>query len=205
MAVDPLTPTPAYEKARGPAPTLVETRATPAAAFAAARRTWLAGERLDMQALANELGVARTTLYRWTGGRERLLTDVIWSLAEDLITDIWEASADREGVDRLLHLCREFVIPTVRFPALQAFLRNETHAALRLLTTRGGYQTRLVKALEHLVREEGERGTFTPRADPAILAYAIVRVIEGFTYNDGIAAIDPQIDEAMEIVRLLLE
>jgi hypothetical protein len=32
-----------------------------------------------------------------------------------------------------------------------------------------------------------------------------VRVIEGFTYNDGIAAIDPQVDEAMEIVRLLLE
>ena len=158
-----------------------------------------------MQALANELGVARTTLYRWSGGRERLLTDVIWSLAEDLIADIWQASADMKGVDRLLNVCRQFVIPTVRFPALQAFLRNETHAALRLLTTRGGYQTRLVGAVERMVREEQERGTFTPRADPGTLAYAIVRVIEGFTYNDGIAAIDPQIDEAMEIVRLLLE
>jgi AcrR family transcriptional regulator len=205
MAVDLLTPTPAYEEARRPAPTLVETRATPAAAFAAARRTWLAGERLDMQALANELGVARTTLYRWTGGRERLLTDVIWSLAEDLIAQIWEASADRRGANRILKVCRDFVTPTVRFPALQAFLRNETHAALRILTTRGGYQTRLVEAVERLLREEQERGHFVPRADPTILAYAIVRVIEGFTYNDGIAAIDPQIDEAMEIVRLLLE
>ena len=205
MVVELLEPTPAYEDARGSAPVLVETRATPAAAFAAARRTWLAGERLDMQALANELGVARTTLYRWSGGRERLLTDVIWSLAEDLIADIWQASADMKGVDRLLNVCRQFVIPTVRFPALQAFLRNETHAALRLLTTRGGYQTRLVGAVERMVREEQERGTFTPRADPGTLAYAIVRVIEGFTYNDGIAAIDPQIDEAMEIVRLLLE
>jgi AcrR family transcriptional regulator len=205
VAVDVLSPTLAYEKARGADPTLIETRATPAAAFAAARRAWLAGERVDMQALANDLGIARNTLYRWTGGRERLLTDVIWSLAEDLITDIWQSNAKLEGVDRLLHTFRAFVTPTVRFPALQAFLRSETHAALRLLTSRGGYQTRLVDAVERLIREEQERGTFTPRADPGLLAYALVRTIEGFTYNDGIAAIDPHIDDAIEIVRLLLE
>jgi len=32
-----------------------------------------------------------------------------------------------------------------------------------------------------------------------------VRVIEGFTYNDGIAAIEPHVNDAMDIVQLLLE
>ena len=34
-----------------------------------------------MSALADELGVNRVTLYRWIGSRDRLLVEVIWSLA----------------------------------------------------------------------------------------------------------------------------
>jgi hypothetical protein len=109
------------------------------------------------------------------------------------------------SAERLISTFSAYTATIARSHALQAFLRNETQVALRILTTRGGFQDRLVAGVAGLMREEQERDTFTPRADPAILAYAIVRVIEGFTYNDGIAAIDPQVDEAMEIVRLLLE
>ena len=48
--------------------------------FRLARRTFLAGERIDMQTLARSLGVDRATLYRWVGSRERLLTEILWSL-----------------------------------------------------------------------------------------------------------------------------
>src|SRR2546423_4830705 len=61
-----------------------ERRATPADAFHAAREIYMRGERIDMQALAQQLGVSRGTLYRWTGSRERLLVDVVWSLADEL-------------------------------------------------------------------------------------------------------------------------
>ncbi len=55
-------------------------RPTPLDAFRLARRKFLAAERIDMSALAEELGVNRVTLYRWVGSREQLLVEVIWSL-----------------------------------------------------------------------------------------------------------------------------
>src|SRR5919199_991299 len=56
-------------------------RPTALDAFRRARRRFLAPERLDMSALADELGVNRVTLYRWFGSRDRFLVEVIWSLA----------------------------------------------------------------------------------------------------------------------------
>ena len=43
----------------------------------AARRHYVDGERVDMRAIAADLGVGRATLYRWFGSRERLLGEVI--------------------------------------------------------------------------------------------------------------------------------
>jgi hypothetical protein len=43
-----------------------------------------------------------------------------------------------------------------------------------------------------------------PRADPDALAYAVVRITEGFIYNDAILAVEPAVDEAAAIVALLL-
>src|ERR687897_998933 len=55
-------------------------RPTPLDAFRLARRKFLAAERIDMSALAEELEVNRVTLYRWVGSREQLLVEVVWSL-----------------------------------------------------------------------------------------------------------------------------
>src|SRR5947207_13651684 len=56
-------------------------RSTPLDAFRLARRKFLAGERIDMGGLADELGVNRVTLYRWAGSRAQLLVEVVWSVA----------------------------------------------------------------------------------------------------------------------------
>ena len=55
-------------------------RPTALDAFKLARRWFLAGRRIDMSALADELGVNRVTLYRWVGSREQLLVEVVWSV-----------------------------------------------------------------------------------------------------------------------------
>lgn len=55
--------------------------AVPADVFAAAMECYSEGRRLDMQALARELGMARATLYRRVGNREQLLDDVVWFLS----------------------------------------------------------------------------------------------------------------------------
>jgi AcrR family transcriptional regulator len=179
--------------------------ATPATAFRVARRRYLAGERIDMRALAGELGVSRATLYRWTGPRERLLSDVVFSLSDDVFQRAKRDTAHLAGPERLLAVFRLHVAALVSAPALQAFLRNETHAALRILTARGGsVQSRTVTRLAELYREEQAAGTFHPRADPHVLAYAVVRITEGFIYNDAIAAVEPAVEQAAAIVALLL-
>jgi hypothetical protein len=49
------------------------------------------------------------------------------------------------------------------------------------------------------------RGSLTLRAPAPDLAYAMLKVTEGFIYSDPVAEIEPDIDAASGIVRLLLE
>lgn len=196
----------ALEAARRPDSELATTRATPAAAFRAARRMYLRGERLDMQRLAGGLGISRATLYRWTGQRDQLLSDILWSLSDDLFEQAKLDHPRHTGADRLLAIFRQHVGALVEAEPLQVFLKQETQAALRILTSRhGGVQPRTVARLAELYREEAELGPFRPKAEVTSLAYAVVRVTEGFIYNDAILAVEPQVERAAGIVALLLE
>jgi AcrR family transcriptional regulator len=196
----------ALADARAPHPELSRTNPTPAAAFAAARRMYLRGQRVDMQALAAELGISRTTLYRWAGQREQLLSDILWSLSDDIFEQAKRDHAKHTGVERLLAIFRQHVGALVEAEPLRAFLRQETQAALRILTSpTAGVQSRTVWKLAALYREEEQAGAFHPRIDPDTLAYAVVRVTEGFIYNDALHTIDPEVERAAKIVSVLLE
>jgi hypothetical protein len=197
----------ALRAASDPDAELTLTRATPAAAFHAARQMYLRGQRLDMQALAAELQVSRATLYRWTGDREQLLSDVLWSLSNDIFERAKADHPRHTGAKRLLAIFGQHVGALVHAEPLHIFLHQETHAALRILTSEeGGVQPRTVRALAELYREEQEAGAFTPRTDVNTLAYAVVRVTEGFIYNDAIVSLRPaELERAAAIVSLLLE
>jgi hypothetical protein len=185
---------------------LTRTRATPAAAFRAARRMYLQGRRVDMRALAVELDISRDTLYRWTGQRDQLLADVLWSLSDEVFERAKADHPEHTGPDRLLAIFRQHVGALVQAEPLHIFLRHETHAALRILTSPdGGVQPRTARKLADLYLEEQAAGAFQPRIDAAALAYAVVRVTEGFIYNDAIATIEPAVERAAQIVALLLE
>ena len=185
---------------------LTRTRPTPAAAFHAARRMYLKGRRVDMRALAAELEISRATLYRWTGQREQLLSDVLWSLSDEIFEQAKADHPEHTGAKRLLAIYRQHVGALVEAEPLRAFLRQETHFALRVLTSpEGGVQSRTVRRLAELYREEQQAGAFRPRVDPSALAYAVVRVTEGFIYNDALATVEPAVDRAARIVALLLD
>lgn len=197
---------PALRAARDETPPLVTTKATPAGAFQAARRMFLAGRRLDMQSLAAELGVSRATLYRWTGHRDRLLADVLQSLAYDLFERTKADHPEHTGAPRIRAIFSDYLRALVSARPLHLFLQQETHAALRILTARAGpVQQGTIGSIEELLREEANAGTFTPRTDIPTLAFAIARIGEGFIYDDAIVAIEPQVDEAERIIALLLE
>ncbi|MGP4002400.1 QsdR family transcriptional regulator [Streptomyces sp. 8N706] len=195
----------AYLASLEPQAGLTRVRATPAGVFAAARRMFLTRSRLDMQALAAQTGVSRATLYRWTGQREQLLADVIWSLTED----IWNAAVrDAEqlaGTDRIMAVVRHFLRVVADDAALRAFLRQETHAALRVLTGRdAGVQGRMVGVVAELLSAEAATGAFVPRAEIGPLAFAMVRATEGFLYNDTVAAVEPDVENALAVLYLLI-
>lgn len=200
-----LEQTPAFRAAQDREAELSRTQATPAGAFRAARRTFLRGERLDMRALATELRISRATLYRWCGHRDQLLSDVLWSLSHQLFEQAKADHPKHTGAPRVLAVFRQHVNAIVGARPLQAFLQQETHSALRLLTSEsGGVQPRTVRDLADLLREEQGTGALDLRLDVDSLAYAIVRMTEGFIYHDAVVGAEPDVERAAEIVALLL-
>jgi AcrR family transcriptional regulator len=160
-------------------------------AFHLARRRFLGGERIDMGALAAELGVDRTSLYRWVGTRDALLVEVLWSLAAPTMSRL-QRRLGGTGAGRMAAFLGDFVDALIEAPYFRDFLHDEPARALRLLTTRDApIQQRFVSCVESLVGRELDAGTYTcalPRHD---LAYLLVRISESFTYADLIAGERP--------------
>lgn len=182
----------------------VASASTPAQAFRLARSTWLAGERVEMGVLSTELGISRPTLYKWCGDRSRLLTDVIWSVTDATLDDLVKGSEHLRGVERLVAIEEGFIEAIAASPAMEAYLGNETHAAVRLLTSRGGFRDRLIDRVSRDIANESARADLVLREDPDLLAWAIVRLTEGIIYNDAVGSVEPELDRARDVIRLII-
>jgi hypothetical protein len=177
----------------------------PADVFHAALRTFLAARRLDMRALAGELGMARATLYRKAGSRERLLGEVIWYLTRRALIPALRETAGLRGADRVAGMSGRFMRFVNDQPAFRRLLDEEPEAALRILTSKHGpVQARLIAMIERMLRLEVDRGNLEPASDIHALAYVIVRIGESFLYADVIADNEPDLARAEEILRRLL-
>jgi AcrR family transcriptional regulator len=179
--------------------------AVPPDIFAAAVDTFVAGRRLDMRSLARCIGVARATLYRRVGNREQLLDQVLWWRARRLLADQVRASADLTGADRLTAVITGVLHAIGADRPVRMFLESDPETALRLLTGRGSTVHRgMAEALENLIDLERGRGAFEASLDTSTLAFAIVRVSEGFLYSDVIADRTPDIGRAVTVIEALL-
>jgi AcrR family transcriptional regulator len=179
-------------------------RSTPLDALRLARQRWLEGERLDMGALAQDLGISRATLYTWVGSKERLLGEVLWSFAEDGLAQA-TAAATGTGADYILDVFERFDRMNAGFPPLHRFLEQEPELALRLLTSkRGPVQGRMIAVAKRMLEEQVQAGALHPALDVDTLAYLIIRVAESFIYSDVITGSEPDVDKAVEVVRILL-
>jgi AcrR family transcriptional regulator len=182
-------------------------RGRPAAAtredvLAAALDAYLHGRRIDVRAIAAELGLGRTTIYRWFGSREGLIGETVVRAAEPLFDEA-RAGARGQGGEALLDTFDHINRGLSAAPALRSFLELERDA-LRILTSSGGpVQPRMVGRVRGFIEEEMARG-FRPAVDPATLAYAIVRLAEAFLYNDATAALRGDVDRLREIEAALL-
>jgi AcrR family transcriptional regulator len=178
-------------------------RALPA--FRLARRRFEAGERIDMTALAAELGVNRVTLYRWVGSREQLIVEVIWSLARGALDAIDADEPRRGGPERVVRILDRFLAGTLAHHGMQRFLAEEGEYAMRLLTRHAtDFQPRLIDAVDALLAQEEADGRLALGPDRREVAYALVRVIESYTYLDLITGERPEADRARPIFARLV-
>jgi AcrR family transcriptional regulator len=179
----------------------------PAAADALrlARRRFRAAERIDMTALADELGVNRVTLYRWVGSREQLLVEVVWSLARRTLAQAEEDVDAPPGAERITRVVTRFLEIVIADRGMQRWLAEEGESAMRLLTRHEtDFQPRLIAAIEGLLRADADAGELDVPVDLHELAYVIVRLIESYTYLDLITGERPEAGRAEPILRMLL-
>jgi hypothetical protein len=165
-------------------------------AFVLARRTFLAGERVDSNVLAATLGIDRTSLFRWLGNRDAVLSEVLWSLAEPTLTRI-ERATTLEGAARITSILGDFVATLIEAPSFRGFLKREPARALRLLTTKDSQvQRRYLAAVEAMLEIEVARGRMHFALTVHDLAYLLVRISESFTYADLITGETPSAERA---------
>jgi AcrR family transcriptional regulator len=177
----------------------------PAEIFTAAVDAYVSGQRLDMQSLARRAGVGRATLYRRVGNREQLLDEVVWWRARRLLADQVQATEALTGVPRITAVIGGVLGAIERDKPLRAFLESDPEAALRILTgIRSTVQKGMTGALENLIDLERRRGAFAADLDTRTLAYAIVRICEGFLYADVIADRSADIGRAITVIEALL-
>lgn len=185
-------------------------RPTALDAFRLARRTFLAGDRVDMQTLARSLDVDRATVYRWVGSREQLLTEILWSLIEPTIANLRTAHCHAgppavPGQSPAAAVITGTVRAVIANPGMQRFLDREGDLALRLLTTRAsGFETRLIALVAGLVRQEAEAGRLITVVPVDDLPYVLVRIMESYIYLSLITGEHPDPDRAARVINALL-
>jgi AcrR family transcriptional regulator len=179
-------------------------RITPADALQAARRRFLRGERVDMNDLAQERGIGRATLYRWVGSRDRLLGEVLWSLAELGLAQS-RAEATGRGAAWVLAVYRRFGDLIVGLEPLRHFVKSEPECALRVMTSKASpLQRRVVDTFRDVLVEAQKTRGLKLRLDPETLAFAMVRIAESFLWTDLITGGAPDLAKAQEVTRVLL-
>lgn len=176
----------------------------PLDAFGLARRAFMAGERIDMRAIAAELGVNRATLYRWVGSKELLVGEVISELSRRTL-----AAASREvpgeGPAYIAAVVQRVLEQIHDFEPMRRFLERDPEYALRVLTSKEStVQLASVAALRELLDEQVRCGALDTPADLDDLAYVIIRIGESFLYSDVITGNEPNVAKAGQMVRMLL-
>jgi AcrR family transcriptional regulator len=166
------------------------------------------GRRLDMQGLADELGVSRVTLFRHAGSREALLAEALWILTERTLAAAarrWESerppgSLHTPGTGRHVNAI------VAGSAGLRRLLDDEPALTLRLLTDpRGRVQTGIAAFVEELLRRDMAEFGLVPLIEPDALAYALVRLGESFLYADVLASRKPDVATADRLQQALVE
>ena len=175
---------------------------------AAAARWVQDGRRLDMQGLADELGISRVTLFRRIGSREALLGKALWLLTQCTLETAaaqWEAERP-EGELHTPGTGRYINAIVSESTGLRRLLEDEPALAIRVLTDpHGQVQTGVAAFVEDLLRRDIAEFGLVTIIEPDALSYALVRLGESFLYADVLAARKPDVETVNRLQQALVE
>ncbi|WP_280249829.1 QsdR family transcriptional regulator [Nocardia abscessus] len=169
-----------------------------------ARRAFLSGERVDIQAIAGQLGLSRASVYRWFGSRDGVLGAVLAGEFEALLSraDARRRSTGGRRILDVLYRVNRWMTDNEPF---RRYFENEPLSGLRILTSSDGpVQPLVVGTVRELIVRATEEDGYDPPLEPALLAYALVRLGEAFLYNDNVAGIRGDVDRLHEVQAALL-
>src|SRR5256714_11295855 len=170
------------------APSPASPRGRPAAAsrqdvIDAAMHRYLSGRRIDVQAIAGELGLGRVTIYRWFGSGEELVGGVLVGAAEPLLADARDGARGR-GARLLLSTFDRFNRGLAGAPALRTFVSSERDAARIITSGKGPVQPRIVAMITALIEDEVRTGTYDPPVEAGTPGPPILRPARAVPFND---------------------
>ncbi len=169
-----------------------------------ARQWFIDAKRIELQKLAVELGISRATAYRWAGSAEQLVGEVLASLVDDTFKQVAQRST-KTGSERVFEVLERGMHYAHRFRPLRQFLANNAQLGLKIVASKHGpVQERTIANLRQLLEEEVEGGNMTLSVEPAVMAYALTRIVESFLYADLIIGVKPDLENASRILKLML-
>jgi AcrR family transcriptional regulator len=169
----------------------------------AVARHFLAGDRIDVQAICAELGLSRATVHRWFGSRDDVIGAVMVKLVVPLFRRIDREGAGR-GAERLVDVFERQLRALAEAPAFRRFLAGESGAAQRILTAPNGrVEPQVVALIQEMIEAEMANG-FEPPAGADVIAYAIVRMGESFLYADAASGFRGDFDRLRSVYAALL-
>jgi len=182
------------------------------AAVDAATRLYLAGEPVDMSALAAELGIGRSTLYRLVGNREDLLATVLAEATERTfrrtVADmVAEAGPDAEppgGTEYILKVMDRFLNAVVDAKPLQAVSHREPLLIVRLMLLPGLVEQTAGRLVGELLDAEVAAGRMELPLPTATFGLALIRMCDAHLYAPLLGGGAPEIGTALDLVAALL-
>lgn len=163
--------------------------------------------RLELQGLADELGVSRVTVFRKAGNRDDLIRAALWKITRDSLNeaaDAWEAER-RPDQFHSQGAARHLNAIVAKSDWLHTLFANEPALAIRLMTDpRGQVQTGVVRFFEQLMLRDAEEFDIEWIIDPGTFAFALVRLGESFLYADVLASRRPDVAVVDKLQEALL-
>jgi AcrR family transcriptional regulator len=172
-------------------------------AIDAATTVYLAGEKLDMSWLADDLGASRATLYRWVGNRDDVLAVVLSEATERTYRQAIEQAQGR-GSAYLLDLFNTVMRSIVASAPLRALTTREPMVFIKLAFLPGAIESAAARITAEVLARESASGALKLTLTPEVLAKALVRICEVHLYAPLLGGDEPEIDTALDLVSLLL-